>query len=373
MKFRKFLLYFLATICLIIPDVYSQVNYNTFDKLTGIAKKFLVAKNQLLVNGYADTNMENHLLTADYLKEARSQSKKILIRRRLLVDAGQDYSDFQTKLTVKETNINKSLAFLTISEYTVLRLYKSDIDPLAPRTTEYVQDHLFTFVSDMNKNWKLYSDKLINMPTPVIPKVGERPINIDIETTLADNYYTPDDHSNTKLEYIENEIQNNILTKKYTINKTVIVNYAYKYWKKYNTNYKKFSKDCTNFVSQAVDNGGWPFVYGWYRSSNVWFYWGWKQSWTWAGAHNWYRFIKKKRRGYIAKYFNQMQKGDILQVDFNRDGHIDHSMIVTKKDSSKTIYLTYHTNNTKDRSIKDILSKYPRAKYYGWRLYASFK
>jgi len=64
--------------------------------------------------------------------------------------------------------------------------------------------------------------------------------------------------------------------------------------------------------------------------------------------------------------------GDILQLDKDKNGNIDHSMIVTKKDPSGMIYLTYHSDSQKDFAFDKILSKYPNANYYGWKLYDSF-
>ena len=56
-----------------------------------------------------------------------------------------DYSDFKTELTIKEKQNDHKKAVLKVDEYTVLKLHIADIDPLAPKTTEYVQGHLFAF------------------------------------------------------------------------------------------------------------------------------------------------------------------------------------------------------------------------------------
>ena len=50
-----------------------------------------------------------------------------------------------------------------------------------------------------------------------------------------------------------------------------IVNYAVKYWSTYNTAYKSFSPtDCTNFVSQAMERGGWSHVTGLWNEDTHW-------------------------------------------------------------------------------------------------------
>jgi hypothetical protein len=140
-----------------------------------------------------------------------------------------------------------------------------------------------------------------------------------------------------------------------------------------NPDFRYFEEDCTNFISQAVWYGNWPWV-GWWPnkySTSVWWYsfYDWQgQSWTWTSAQYWWWFTHDRPRGYLTDNFCNLQKGDIVQADWNQDGHVDHSMIVTYKDGCD-VRVSYHTNNTRNRSIWDIYSSYPNAWYYPWRLY----
>ncbi|KAF0248482.1 MAG: hypothetical protein FD167_2103, partial [bacterium] len=79
-------------------------------------------------------------------------------------------------------------------------------------------------------------------------------------------------------------------------------------------------------------------------------------------------------------YFSSMSVGDILQVDWNDansnsvpDGYVDHTMIVTRKDSNGEIFLTYHSGANGipvfEKSISTLLSLKPNARWYGWHLY----
>jgi hypothetical protein len=45
---------------------------------------------------------------------------------------------------------------------------------------------------------------------------------------------------------------------------------------------------------------------------------------------------------------------------------MDHSMVVTKV-TSKDIDLTYHSTDTKNRSLRAILKACPKAYYYAYR------
>lgn len=148
--------------------------------------------------------------------------------------------------------------------------------------------------------------------------------------------------------------------------------YAKRYAKRYNGAFRRFPNDCTNFISQAMLAGGWKMDRGWYRSNGSWWY-RFKaaplapnQSFPWAGAENWYHFATGKRRTRILSNVWSMGYADVLQIDFDRNGNINHTMIVTVL-GSKQRYLSYHTNETLNRSLSSILAAYPSAWYYAHR------
>ena len=149
-------------------------------------------------------------------------------------------------------------------------------------------------------------------------------------------------------------------------NYSAMANYATKYWKDYNTAYRRMSNDCTNFISQAMRAGGWGMVTGWYQSNNVWWYNSLNQSWTWGGAENWYWFATGSGRTSTLGNVWYTGLADVLQIDFDRNNNINHTMIVTYVTSSQR-YLTYHTTDTLNRSLSSILSAYPSAWYYAHR------
>lgn len=146
-----------------------------------------------------------------------------------------------------------------------------------------------------------------------------------------------------------------------------------------NPSYPRFSNDCTNFVSQAALAGGWTMVGGscgdrkdngvwWYGGGNCW-YPGVRASYTWAGAHNFSRFAAASGRGTTAAQVRDLDIGDILQMAFT-GSHIGHSMVVTGK-SSSDLLLSYHTSDHLDEPFwapGGILSRYPTATYYAWKL-----
>jgi hypothetical protein len=247
----------------------------------------------------------------------------------------------------------------------VLNLTVAGGDPLAPKTTEYQLDHVFTF-SKQGKSWMLSGDQVFDGLVPAKPDGNTAPV--------------PFSPSNPAGSGADHKTVGAIMA---TINRQAVVNYAYQYWgpndSNYNGAYRNFNNsgtqggDCTNFISQALRNGGWPDVTGFYRNTTAWWYNSLNQTWTWINAQYWWQFAWNRPRVDHAAYVNDLVPGDILQLDFNRDNSMDHSMIVTKKDGNGNIYLTYHTTNTRDRAFSDIYNSNPNAWYYGWILRSSYQ
>lgn len=158
------------------------------------------------------------------------------------------------------------------------------------------------------------------------------------------------------------------------------VAYAKKWALSTNKSYPRFSNDCTNFVSQAVLAGGWKMAGGSCgdrKSNSAWWYGDWecwypgvRASYTWAGAQNFFNFVKGSGRGTAAANVSDLDLGDVLQMQFDGDSSIHHTMIVTdKKDGN--LFLSYHTSDHLDEPFwgpAGILSRYPTATYFAWKL-----
>ncbi|GGK29240.1 hypothetical protein GCM10010124_22510 [Pilimelia terevasa] len=73
------------------------------------------------------------------------------------------------------------------------------------------------------------------------------------------------------------------------------------------------------------------------------------------------------RRMWSMKSVWDMNVGDILQYDYTGDRDPkNHTMFVTKK-TKNDIFLTYHTKNRKDRSLREMLKENNRG--YVWYAY----
>ncbi|MFD5757307.1 amidase domain-containing protein, partial [Streptomyces sp. NPDC127044] len=148
--------------------------------------------------------------------------------------------------------------------------------------------------------------------------------------------------------------------------------YAAKYWNNYNPAYPNFNGqgaggDCTNFVSQSLKAGGWKHVPGYTDDFHKWFGNSDIQSDSFVGVNEFSWFALSSKRVTSLANVYQLDVGDVLQMDFNKDGSKDHSMIVTYRSPQGVPYVTYHSTNTYNRSVASIIASYPNAAYYAYR------
>ncbi|QWU15213.1 Putative amidase domain-containing protein [Paenibacillus sophorae] len=153
--------------------------------------------------------------------------------------------------------------------------------------------------------------------------------------------------------------------------------YAYQWWDGRNPTYSNYYanyfgcsiydecwNDCTNFVSQALYAGGmkqwrgqgvdsWYFDDGWLSSP----------SHSWGGAHNFYEHWKN--RATLASDTSSISMGDPVNADFERDGDINHTAIITLF-SNGHFYLTQHTTDKKDNALSTWY--YENYNVYVWRM-----
>jgi hypothetical protein len=269
----------------------------------------------------------------------------------------EQYSSYSATFDVKRVEATQSGAAIRLLEQGVLRFKNPNGEPGMPTTHEYEYEHELRLRRDKN-GWTVTEDKVLNLPKPVAPLGTPQPIP-DADLTLP---------IFAGISAIQEE---QIATGNATVNRSAVASYATTYWSSYNRSYRSFSPtDCTNFVSQAVRAGGWPDVPGWYRSTPYWWYNALNQTWTWVNAHYWALFTYNRPRGSIARYVSDLRVGDVLEADWDADGNIDHAMVVTAKTGTE-VYLTYHSNNTKNKPFRELLASQPRAKWYGFLLASS--
>lgn len=347
-----------ATILLVQFD-FVQAAVVQKEGIEAIILNYLRAKNSAKVTG----DMDNLRANLERITSSEIQDNAISEADRefnALQYDGDYYIAEETaiQLLSKPQTIKGGNISVLVEENSILYLSTDG----GPDKTEQRIEHIIILAKAGKGAWSIVSDIIKDEPKPLIPPPGSKSVPQDtLFTQVAPQGLLPLNDQDDAFE--------NIGLQAAYYNGSAAASYAYTWALSRNPAYRSFSADCTNFTSQALRAGGWWDVTGWYLSTSAWWYTSLNQSRTWVNAHYWYWFIRNRPRGYVAQYFNQMQRGDILQMDFNRDGYVDHSMVVTAKDSYGTIYLSYHTTDTRNRSINSILSQYPNAVYYGWRIY----
>ncbi|MEU1782957.1 amidase domain-containing protein [Streptomyces abikoensis] len=294
--------------------------------------------------------------------------------------ASGGYSRAEVAVTPGKAEQKGDRATLRLTETTSL-LYPNVRSADEPKAEEYTLDHTLTFTRDAAGAWVLASDRpdigTGDVTTYNTPPRTEQPTGDAGDTGGTKNEGPRPAASGTERPPAGTPADEKAKTGKSALaagyDYTAMVNYANRYWQHPNGAYRTYGNDCTNFVSQAMKAGGWKKKGSGFfdrKDRDKWYYGDhtWTTSYTWGGAENWFWFARKySQRAKPLSNVWQMALGDVLQADWDRDNTIDHTMIVTGFSGTSEIYLTYHTSNTHNRKLTNLLAKYPHAWWYAHR------
>jgi hypothetical protein len=361
------LLVILFTTPNLAQSAYSTGNPVT-DQLLDLAQEKLNAEHKALISGKAeDVTASQVFLAGKASEKVKDVTDLQLKRNKILAEHGQKYTKYTSTLTVQNTEVLDDSAKITAKENVTLTLI--DKNSTEPVFTKEEKTHVFHFTRQGNK-WIVTEDAVADAFRPALPeeggeKITDKPVSLEITGKSG----------KTKKDKPQQSLEDMVLmATSGTYNPGPAVNYARSYWNNYNTAYRTYGNDCTNFTSQALNWGGWQHKGGWYSDANYWWYspsavavWGGRaESRSWINVHYFYFFARYSGRAYNAAYISDFTLGDTLQIDFGTaDGTLDHNTIVTKDNGNGNIFLTYHSNNTLDISIWDVVAKTPGAAYYG--------
>lgn len=136
-------------------------------------------------------------------------------------------------------------------------------------------------------------------------------------------------------------------------NRQAAVNYARKWWNGANPAYPTFQVDCTNYISQCLRAGGSPMT-GYPNRSTGWWIQGRNWSYSWSVAHSLRWYLETSKQGLRAKRVmsaNELELGDIIFYDFEGDGRVNHSTIVTSIIAGEPL-VHAHTSNSENRPYR---------------------
>ena len=305
-------------------------------------------------------------------KQTFSNEKNVLTeldaRREVLSQYNKAYSNYESEYSLINFSVKDDLATLIVEEFT--KLYYVKVFGDEPDYTAWVVEREFIFRQGM-EGWVLQSQRLINENAILPPNEATGVATIDMLQAVDQAVHVPATVSERD-EELRAMTQISPLYTSGTLNRTAVVDYALKYWKDYNPDYRSWSADCTNFVSQAMRAGGWPDESGLYLNAKAWWYNLANQSRSWINVSFFNDFtLDYSGRGVELSDPIGLLTGEVLQVDFEDDNEKDHSMIVTSRGTGD-IYLTYHSNDTLNRSYLEICSLYPNALWIPIALKSSF-
>ncbi|MFD1657935.1 amidase domain-containing protein [Streptomyces caeni] len=308
-------------------------------------------------------------LSARQSRDERSALSQLRGRKFRLAALGEKYSAATTSVSLDRTRVKGRHATVDVTETTTLTYKK--VRGNEPKTTGFQAHHRLTFKADRNGDWQLTGIRDTDDGYLAVNQVSEPPAatpSAATPDTAADDGppeatrsattrpapAKPKDFSATGYDY------------------KAMAAYAAKYWNKYNPDYPDFNGqgaggDCTNFVSQSLKAGGWKHVPGYTNDFHKWFGNAEIQSDSFVGVNEFSWFALSSKRVTSLANVYQMDVGDVLQMDFNKDGSKDHSMIVTYRSPQGVPYVTYHSTNTYNRSVASIIASYPNAAYYAYR------
>ena len=282
-------------------------------------------------------------------------------RKEKLAKAGETYGKASTTVTRVAFRVTGRTAKADVTETTTLTYARTRGN--APKTTGFQARHELTFKADRQGDWRLTGIRDTDQGGLAVNTLS-KPAPVKA-TTAADN--TTPNAQRAAITRNPAAAPKTATTYDYK----AMAAYAEKYWNVYNKDYPDFSGhgaggDCTNFVSQSLKAGGWKHAPGYVYDYTKWFGNADIQSDSFVGVNEWSWFAQNSKRTKPLANVFQLEVGDVLQMDFDRDGSKDHTMIVTYK-SGGVPYVTYHSNNTLRRSVASLVASYPNAYYYAYR------
>ncbi|MFC8176798.1 amidase domain-containing protein [Streptomyces sp. NPDC057242] len=301
-------------------------------------------------------------LSSDIGRTEDTALRQLGDRKNRLADNGEKYSAGSTTVTLGRTDVKGRTAVVTVTENTTLTYAK--VTGGEPGTTGFQARHELTFKADKKGSWKLTKIRETGDGYLAVNQLAQ-----PMTATVAAKTTTTPSAPRAAITKRPPAAPKNLTGGEYDYK--AMAAYAEKYWTNYNPAYPNFNGagaggDCTNFVSQSLKAGGWKHVPGYVYDYTRWFGTADIQSHSFIGVNEWSWFAQNSKRTTSLANVYQLDVGDVLQVDFNKDGSKDHTMIVTSRRNGVP-YLTYHSTNTLRRSVTSIISSYPNAAYYAYR------
>ncbi|MFH8609826.1 amidase domain-containing protein [Streptomyces sp. NPDC018029] len=331
-----------------------------------IADDILSRRTEALVEkrtarGGSDAGAATVRMSGRLKKDEDAALRDLRTRKSRLAKLGEAYTKADTRVAVERATITGRTATVEVTSSSTLTYKKVRGDE--PATTAFSTRQELKLAGTKDGGWKLTAiTSRDNGPAAVNEPSVARVNTVDDDG----NQYPDGTPASTRRPSTPMPSGKTAGSYDYA----AMARYAEKYWYNYNPSYRKFNGaggDCTNFVSQALYAGGWKAVPGSAYDYRNWWYDATKQSTSWVGVNELAWFTLSNRRAPNLANVYQMDVGDVLQVDFDKNGSKDHTMMVTYRNGRGMPYLTYHSTDTYRRSLASVIASYPDARYFAYR------
>jgi hypothetical protein len=250
----------------------------------------------------------------------------------------QDYVEYEFFIDVKDIRFNDEEGMATVILEEGHDVVFSSTQPVVSKMRNL--EHII-LLTNTKTGWKIVNDEYMDYLNRVLSETGmSKEGMID---SLDQSYEKFNEEINNKPSETTPSVPVPLIS--YNYNRSGAVSYAHQYAYNYNSAYHDFTNnDCTNFVSQAIHEGGgiseeddggqW---YGWYYSSAA------NYASAWTGVQQLYDFItvpagwNEGPTGYSATSIWSMATGDVIQYKWPGSNYWGHSVIVVTRTSGDPI------------------------------------
>ncbi|MFG2669950.1 amidase domain-containing protein [Streptomyces sp. NPDC048445] len=342
--------------------------------MTDTTRAFLAERTYALLDAPAPARADTHGITAvSGLRHTHDVAlAAITARKEKLKSLGESYSAADVRISVDKVVRRPDAVRLYVTELTALTY--AHVNAKDPQT-KFTSHHEVDFSRAAGGQWQMTKQHRVDEGGPApINDVGDPVDRAKSDRTEAGQVKAlgpaaaGSRAATARPAALTHQSKPAKLSGGYDY--AAMTNYAQSYAIGRNTWYRDFgSNDCTNFISQALRAGGWADeANGPYPSNdqNSWWYNPWDihhQTLTWINAH-WFYFYASYWSGRTTLLDNvwYMGDGDVLQADWQANGQeIDHTMMMTWYYDGIGPALSYHSNDTINRSLQSLLVANPNA------------
>ena len=358
---KKFMVLMLCFFVLFANISSVQAKSNATDKVVSSDKKNITDTIQSFFKSYEnafdneDTEFKdiyNHF-SNDYKNIKITTLIKTILKRRIILS--QEYPNKklkelnkQLKFDYDSININNNSAIVTV---TVTKMFNYNIS----LDTKSASSDKYSITLKKDTNWRICSvDGFVdNDVKEDFSGKGIDSNNVEDLTKYQNNLRQDviKFYDSFKSEMTNNTVASNSnilaanvatasLTTLSTYNRIGATNYATQYAISPNTNYVDFGStgtneggDCTNFISQCLNEGGGISEhFGTIYSNTCWFYTtGSNRSSSWTGAQEFNTYVKSSvsKINSTMSTFSSVDYGDIIQLQSTTSTQMSHSLIIT--------------------------------------------